>query len=102
MTDEEKEDKLLNAVKSHLKITWTDEDEDIKDLIEEAKQYLSEKVGTEIDFSEDLSAKGLLKDYCRYVRNYSKEYFEQNFLDNIVFLQLKYASEDLKDGENEN
>lgn len=52
-----------------------------------------------VDFSKDLSALRLLKEYCRYVRNYSKEYFEQNFLDNIVFLQLKYASEELEDGE---
>lgn len=98
MKDEENE-KLLNEVKSYLKITWNEEDEDITNLIKEGEQHLSEKIGAEIDFEKDLSAFGLLKDYCRYKRNYSIEYFEQNFLDKIVFLQLKYAGEDLKNGE---
>lgn len=96
---EEIESVLLKEVKSYLSITWNEEDEDIRNLITEAKQHLSEKIGAEINYSEDLTARRLLKEYCRYVRNYSKEYFEQNFIDNIVFLQLKYASEDLKNGE---
>ncbi len=90
---------LFKEVKSYLSITWNEEDEDIHKLIAEAKQHLSKKIGAEINYSEDLSARRLLKEYCRYVRNYSKEYFEQNFIDDIVFLQLKYASEDLEDGE---
>lgn len=94
---------LLEEVKSYLKITWKDEDDHISELIIEAKQHLSEKVGAEIDFLKDFSAKRLLKEYCRYVRNYSKEYFEQNFINDIVFLQLKYAnSEDLEDGKSQN
>lgn len=90
---------LLKEVKSYLKITWNEEDTEIENLIKEGIQHLSEKIGAEIDFSKDLSALGLLKDYCRYKRNYSIEYFEQNFLESIVFLQFKYAREDLKDGE---
>lgn len=97
--NEEARIKLLDEVKSHLNITWHEEDEEIYNLIIEGTQHLSEKVGAEIDFSKDFSAKRLLKEYCRYVRNYSKEYFEQNFLDDIIFLQLKYASEDFEDGE---
>lgn len=86
--------KLLKEVKSHLRITWNDEDEDIIELINEAKQHLSEKTGAEIGYLNDLTARRLLKEYCRYVRNYSKEYFEQNFLDDILSLQLKYATKD--------
>lgn len=96
----EENKKLLEEVKSYLKITWNEEDEDIANLIKEGEQHLSEKIGA-VDFSKDLSAKRLLKEYCRYVRNYSKEYFEQNFINDIVFLQLKYASEDFKDGKSE-
>lgn len=84
-------DKLLKEVKDYLHITWIEEDENIKKLISEAQQYLSEKTGTEIDFEKDLVAKGLLKDYCRYVRNFSKEYFEKNFLNELQNLQFKYA-----------
>ena len=98
--ENEENKKLLEEVKSYLKITWDEEDEDITNLIKEGIQHLSEKIGA-VDFSKDLVARGLLKEYCRYVRNYSKEYFEQNFINDIVFLQLKYASEDLEDGKNE-
>ena len=83
-------DELLD-VKDYLHITWDEENESVKKLISEAKQYLSKKVGTGINFEKDLVAYGLLKDYCRYVRNYSKEYFEKNFLNEIQSLQLKYA-----------
>lgn len=81
----------LLDVKEYLHITWDEENESVKNLILEAKQYLSEKVGTKIDYKKDLVAYGLLKDYCRYVRNYSKEYFEKNFLNEIQNLQFKYA-----------
>lgn len=90
---------LLEEVKNHLNITWNDEDKEIIKLANEAKHYLHIKIGTDINYAEDLLARRLLKEYCRYVRNYSKEYFEQNFIDDIVFLQLKYASEDLENGE---
>lgn len=84
-------DELLDEVKEYLHITWDEEDKEINRIILEAKQYLSEKVGTVIDYNKDLIAKGLLKDYCRYVRNFSKEYFEKNFLNEIQNLQFKYA-----------
>ncbi len=84
-------DKLLEETKSYINVTWNEEDREINKIVLEAKQYLSEKVGTEIDFDKDLVAKGLLKDYVRYVRNKSKEYFEQNFLNEIQNLQFKYA-----------
>ena len=84
-------DELLDEVKDYLKITWNDEDTSINKLILEAKQYLDEKLGTAVDYTVDLVALGLLKDYCRYVRNYSKEYFEKNFLNEILNLQLKYS-----------
>ena len=92
---------LLEEVKEYLHITWKDEDNKVNGTILEAKQYLSEKVGTVIDYSKDLVAKGLLKDYCRYVRNYSKEYFEKNFLNEIQNLQFKYVINDSEGDSNE-
>jgi hypothetical protein len=84
---------MLNEVKRYLAVTWNDADTDanIQDSIDEGSQYLSTLVGTDIDFDSDLEAKALLKDYCRYVRNYSLEYFETNFRSNILRLQFKYA-----------
>ncbi len=85
-------DELLPDVLDYLHITWDDEDTAINNIIKEAKQYLNEKLGTAVDYNKDLIALGLLKDYCRYVRNYSKEYFEKNFLNEILNLQLKYST----------
>jgi hypothetical protein len=84
---------MLNEVKRYLAITWNDADTDanIQDSINEGSQYLSTLVGTGIDFGSDLEAKALLKDYCRYTRNYSLEYFKTNFLSELLRLQLKYA-----------
>ena len=91
-------DELLADVKDYLHITWDDEDTAINKLILESKQYLNEKLGTVVDYNKDFVALGLLKDYCRYVRNYSKEYFEKNFLNEILNLQLKYST---VEGEND-
>ncbi len=93
-------DELLTDVKDYLHITWDDENNVINKLILEAKQYLNEKIGTAVDYNKDLVALGLLKDYCRYVRNYSKEYFEKNFLNEILNLQLKYSTSE-SEGEND-
>lgn len=103
MYKEKQEDKVLKEVKEYLHITWDEENEILKSLIKEAELYLSEKIGTVINFEEDLVALGLVKDYCRYTRNYSKEYFEQNFLEQILHLQMKYAIEngDSNEGKTE-
>lgn len=84
---------MLDEVKRYLAITWddTDTNDNIQDSIDEGTRYLSDLVGSEINLTTDLEAKSLLKDYCRYVRNYSLEYFETNFMNKILRLQLKYA-----------
>lgn len=89
---------MLDEVKRYLAITWDDADtnSNIQDSIAEGSQYLSDKVGTELNFTTDLEARALLKDYCRYVRNYSLEYFETNFLNKIIGLQIKYATKEIE------
>ena len=90
-------DVLLEEVKTYLKITWDDNrtNAEITALIEQANYYLLNKTGVEeIDYTEDLDAKSILKDYCRYVRNYSLEYFEENFASHVWSLILKYANQE--------
>lgn len=97
MEEDKKEIKtLIDEVKRYLKITWDDEDTDVSEYIEQAKQYIDETISPNIDFSKDKIAKGLLKDYCRYLRNNSMEYFESNFVQIIQKLQIKYASKEVK------
>lgn len=84
---------MLEEVKNYLAITWNDDitNENVQNSINEGIDYLSRIVGSPIDFVTDKTAKALLKDYCRYVRNYSLEYFETNFQKPLIRLQLKYA-----------
>lgn len=89
---------MLDEVKGYLAITWDDiaTNSNIQNSIAEGSQYLSNKLGTELNFDTDLEARALLKDYCRYVRNYSLEYFEANFLSKILGLQIKYATKEIE------
>ena len=89
---------LLNEVKLFLRITWDDDstNEQMNNLINEAKGYLQGDncAGTEIDFDEDLQARRLLKEYCRYTYNYSFEYFQENFKSELWSLVLRYADKE--------
>ena len=94
MCQVQKEESLLDEVKRHLAITWDDDDTNktIQDYIKDAKTFLNENAGEEIDYIQDNDARRLLKEYCRYARNYSIESFTNNFLSDIVRLQIKYAT----------
>lgn len=97
---ESAEDILKEEVKRYLDITWSDEDtnKSVDEYISTAKQYLNETTGSEIDFDEDLTARSLLKDHCRYQRNRDIEFFENNFLKSLTALRFKYA---IKEEKNE-
>lgn len=80
---------MLNKVKYYLKITWADEDDAIEDLIARGKKKLEELAGAELDFETEGLARSLLFDYCRYVYSNASEYFEENFQQEILRLQLQ-------------
>lgn len=79
---------LLQEVKAYLKITWDDEDFHIQNIINRSKARLNELVGAELDFDSSGLAQDLLLDYCRYSYNNAVEYFEENFREQILRLQL--------------
>ncbi len=79
----------LNELKDYLKITWNEENSYLSSLMDEGMFFLNEKAGVEIDYSKDLSAKALLKDYCRYAYNHTLELFEVNFQRQLLHLSLK-------------
>lgn len=80
---------LQGEVKGYLKITWTDEDSDILGYVKEGIEYLDEIAGVKINYTTDLKAKQLLKDYCRYVYNHSLEMFEVNFKRELLKLSIR-------------
>lgn len=82
---------LLDEVKNYLDITWTDTQTDIKltGIIERGKKYLNRIAGKELDFATEDKPKELLLDYCRYVRSNAIEMFQQNYLHELLSLQIE-------------
>lgn len=85
------EELLLDEVKNRLNITWNYDDEELILIIGEAKEFIILRVG-EVDFLTDISAKRLLKEYCRYAWDGALSVFESNFRSDILNLQLKNAT----------
>lgn len=81
---------LLDEVKNYLDITWQDSQTDLKlkGIIERGKKYLNRVAGKELDFDAEDKPKELLFDYCRYVRSNALEAFQQNYLHELIALQI--------------
>ena len=79
---------MLQTVKDYLKITWSDEDNNLLSLVDRGKAVLNDLTGTELDFDTEGLARSLLFDYVRYAYNNASEYFEENFQQEILRLQL--------------
>lgn len=97
MTDLEKAE-LLKNVKSYLRITWDDEDEDIQDMINRAIGFF-ESIDINVNFVTNQQAKQLLLDRCRYIRNYATEEFANNFLSEILNLQMSLILPNYREDE---
>jgi hypothetical protein len=82
---------LLDEVKNYLDITWDDNETDLKlnGMIERGKKYLNRVAGKELDFETEDKPKELLFDYCRYVRSNALEMFQQNYLHELLSLQIE-------------
>ena len=62
---------LLEEVRNYLDITWADAagDEKLSGMIERGIQFLNNKAGAEMDYTEETVQKELLFEYCRHSRN---------------------------------
>lgn len=92
---------LLDEVKNYLDITWDDNETDLKlnGMIERGKKYLNRVAGKELDFEVEDKPKELLFDYCRYVRSNALEMFQQNYLHELLSLQIE-SEADAYEAEN--
>ena len=87
----------FDEIKRHLAITWDDDitNKTVEDYIVDGQNHLMELSGDfSINFNTDIEAKKLLKEYCRYARNYSIEAFNCNFQDDILRFQINHAIDD--------
>lgn len=81
---------LLQAVRNYLDITWTDEagDEKLSGIIARGIKYIDNVAGAELDYSVEDRPRELLFDYCRYVRSNALEDFQENYLPELLSLQI--------------
>lgn len=79
---------MLEAIKDYLRVTWADDDDLLNELIARGKQKLEELAGAAPDFEGEGLARSLLFDYVRYAYNNASEYFEENFQQEIMRLQI--------------
>lgn len=92
---------LLEDVRLYLDITWVDADTDKKlnGIIERGMKYINRMAGTTLDYNAEDKPKELLLDYCRYVRSNALSEFMNNYLSEILTLQMY---QEVKDYEAEN
>ena len=86
---------LLERLKERLKITWDDEDILLINILERAEKSLNALMGVELNYNIPGPAQELLLERCRYDYNNALEYFEQNFAQEILRLQLQVAAEEM-------
>ena len=81
---------LLENKKNYLDITWEDETGDLKlsGIIARGMKYIDNVAGAELDYSIEDKPRELLYDYCRYVRSNALEMFQQNYLHELLSLQI--------------
>ncbi len=79
---------MLEDLKNRLRITWNDEDGDLKELIEESESYLSNLTNATFDFEQEKWVRTLLLERCRYDYHNSVDEFEQNFAKELKRLIL--------------
>lgn len=88
-------DDLLEDIKAHLDITWNNSatDAKIRGIIADGMVYLNKKLGEEADYTVEGTPRTLLKEYCRYARDYALDVFENNYLPQILSMQNERAVE---------
>ena len=81
---------LLEPVRNYLDITWVDADGDTKliGIISRGMRYIDNIAGAEMDYSVEDKSRELLLDYCRYVRSNALDEFQNNYLHEILSLQI--------------
>lgn len=81
---------LLEAVRNYLDITWVDPvgDEKLSGIIARGIKYIDGIAGSVMDYIEEGKPRELLFDYCRYVRSNALNEFQQNYMHELLTLQI--------------
>lgn len=84
-------DGLLTDIRGYLDITWEDKatDDKLTGIAERGIKYINRVAGTDLDYTVNDKPKELLLDYCRYARSNALEMFQQNYLHELLSLQIE-------------
>ena len=89
---EEKFAKLLEDVKNHLDITWTDEEgrggEKLSGMIKRSMDRLDEIAGEELDYEAEAKPRELLFNRVMYDRSGALDDFAKNYSSDLVGLRI--------------
>ena len=90
---------LLSEVKEELRIDSDLENTRVANIIEFGISEIQNLTGTTLDFENNIQAKSLLLNYCRYRYSNASEYFKENFQKDILNLQLSEAVKKKKEDD---
>lgn len=92
---------LLISLKNYLDITWEDDatDEKLRGIISRGMKYLNSVAGAALDYSTEDKPRELLFDYCRYARSNALEDFQNNFLHELLTLQMRQEVADYAESQ---
>lgn len=82
---------LLDAVKNYLDMTWTltaEEENKLIGITQRGMRRIDQYAGVPQDYTQECDAKALLLDYVRYVRSSALDEFENNYLHELLALQM--------------
>lgn len=87
-------DDLLKKFKKRMHIFHDGEDDNLKELLSFSIAFVESKIG-EFDIEKNEKARELVFERTRYAYNDALEYFEDNFLSEIISLSLEMAGDEL-------
>ncbi|MFM0582978.1 phage gp6-like head-tail connector protein [Streptococcus suis] len=91
---------LLNPIKSHLRVTWESQDNEIREYIEEGIVLIDGICG-ESDYSVSGLPRVLLKAYCRRAWSGNTSMFEEDYRRQLLRLQHENGVRRLRGKGNE-
>lgn len=86
-------DDLLTKFKERMHIFHDGEDSNLKELLSFSIAFVESKIG-KFDIEKNKKAKELVFERTRYAYNDALEYFEDNFLSEIISLSLEMAGDE--------
>lgn len=85
---------LITEIRDTLDITWSDPDTDrkVRNIFRRSIGILDNYANTEIDYNEDMFARELLMNLCRYIWDNDYEHFKANYSMDIIALRAQYRA----------